>query len=162
VTRRSGAHATGARRVAAVALCAGSALAGAPRAAGAIRAARAPEFTVVVHASNPAAALPRELVARLFLRKLTRWPGGGPADPVDLAPGAPARAAFTRAVLGKSVASVRMYWQQRIFSGAEVPPPEKAAEGEALEYVRTHAGAVAYVSATSAVPTGVRALEVTE
>jgi ABC-type phosphate transport system substrate-binding protein len=128
---------------------------GAPPAAG-------PGFTVVVHATNPSAALPREQVARLFLRKLRRWPGGATAEPVDLAPGAPARHAFTRAVLGKSVATVRAYWQQRIFSGAEVPPPEKVDDADALAYVRTHPAAVAYVSDDAPLPGGVRPLAVTE
>jgi ABC-type phosphate transport system substrate-binding protein len=120
------------------------------------------EFAVVVHASNPATTMPREQLARLFLRKMKRWPTGAPAEPVDLAPGAPTRAAFTEHVLGKSVGTVRAYWQQRIFSGSEVPPPEKAAESEVLEFVRTHPAAVAYVSASVPLPPGVRALVVTD
>ena len=137
--------------------------AGGARPAGAPPSARrAAGFAVVVHAANPAAALPREQVARLFMRKLRRWPGGGPAEPVDLAPGAPARDAFTRAVLGKSVGTVRAYWQQRIFSGAEVPPPEKPDDDAVLAYVRAHPAAVAYVSDAAALPAGVRELAVTE
>jgi hypothetical protein len=120
------------------------------------------QFVVVVHASNPSDAVPREQVARLFLRKVRRWPGGAAAEPVDLTPGAPARDAFSRRVLGKSVATVRAYWQQRIFSGLDVPPPEKAAEAEALDFVRTHPAAVTYVSAEAPLPGGVRALTVTD
>jgi hypothetical protein len=123
---------------------------------------RDPGYVVVVHATNPSAALPREQVARLFLRKVKRWPSGAAAEPVDLAPGAPARDAFTREVLGKSVATVRAYWQQRIFSGAEVPPPEKAAEADALEFVRTHPAAVGYVSTAAGLPAGVRTLPLSE
>lgn len=125
------------------------------------RPAVAPEFTVVVHVSNPSRALPREQVARLFLRKVRHWPHGAAAEPVDLAPGAPARYVFTRAVLGKSVSTVRAYWQQRIFSGVDVPPPEKAGDAEVLDFVRTRPAAVAYVSAAATLPPGVRALEVT-
>jgi ABC-type phosphate transport system substrate-binding protein len=143
------------------AACAAVPLAATSVAAGATRADQ-PAFVVVVHRANPAEALPREQVARLFLRKVKRWPDGAEAEPVDLAPNAPARAAFTRAVLGKSVATVRAYWQQRIFSGAEVPPPEKMAEAEVLEYVRTHPAAVTYVSGGATLPSGVRALTVTE
>jgi ABC-type phosphate transport system substrate-binding protein len=160
-------HAAGAQRrrarltavLVAVALAARPAAGGRPAPA-APRADAA--FVVVVHAANPSAAMPRDQVARLFLRKLKRWPSGAPAEPVDLAPGAPARDQFTRRVLGKSVATVRAYWQQRIFSGAEVPPPEKAGEADALDFVRTHPGAVTYVSGASALPPGVRPLDVTE
>jgi ABC-type phosphate transport system substrate-binding protein len=119
-------------------------------------------FVIVVHAGNPAAALPREQVARLFLRKIKRWPSGAIAEPIDLAPSTPAREAFTREVLGKSVSTVRAYWQQRLFSGAEVPPPEKASEADALDFVRVHPAAVAYVSASAPLPAGVRALAITE
>lgn len=117
-------------------------------------------FVVVVHASNAAAAMPREQIARLFLRKVKRWPNGVDAEPVDLAPAAPARAAFTQTVLGKSIATVRAYWQQRLFSGADVPPPEKASEDDAIAFVRAHPGAVTYVSPTATLPAGVRALAV--
>ena len=119
-------------------------------------------FVVVVHSRNPSGPMPRAQVARLFLRKLKEWPNGAIAEPVDLALGAPTRDAFTRLVLGKSIATVRAYWQQRLFSGAEVPPPEKATEAEALEFVRTHAAAVGYVSVDTPLPAGVRALELGE
>jgi hypothetical protein len=155
--RRAGARLTAplvAAGVAAAARAAGGAPAPPP--------APDPGYVVVVHAANPSSALPREQVARLFLRKVKRWPSGADAEPVDLAPAAPARDAFTRHVLGKSVASVRAYWQQRIFSGAEVPPPEKAAEADALEFVRTHPAGVGYVSPAAGLPAGVRALPLSE
>ena len=119
-------------------------------------------FVVVVHADNPTPSLTREHLARLFLRKVARWPGGQPALPVDLPADAPAREAFTRRVLARSVTAVRAYWQERIFSGRDVPPPERAGEAEALAYVRAHPEAVGYVSATTALPHGVRVLPVTE
>lgn len=119
-------------------------------------------FVVVVHAANPTPSLPREQVARLFLRKVSRWPAGSPSLPVDLRADAPARAAFTKRVLAKSVPSVKAYWQERIFSGRDVPPPEQPTEADAVAYVRQHPGAVTYVSPAVELPRGVRALLVTE
>jgi ABC-type phosphate transport system substrate-binding protein len=121
-----------------------------------------PRFVVVVNAANPIASLPREQLARLFLRKVKRWPNGTLAEPVDLAPDDPTRAEFTREVLGKSVSTVRAYWQQRLFSGAEVPPPEKASEDDALQFVRSHPAGLTYVAPDVALPNGVRALAVGE
>ncbi len=126
------------------------------------RAGHVGAFVVVVHADNPTPSLPRETLARLFLRKLARWPGGQPALPVDLPADAPVRASFSRHVLARSVTAVRAYWQERIFSGRDVPPPERADEAEALAYVRAHPAAVGYVSATATLPPGVRVLPVTE
>ncbi|MDF1503666.1 hypothetical protein [Roseisolibacter sp. H3M3-2] len=117
-------------------------------------------YVVVVHASNPTPAMPREQVAKLFLRKATRWPSGAPALPVDLRGGEPAREAFTREVLGKSVPSVKAYWQARIFSGYDVPPPEQPSEAQAVAFVRANPGAVGYVSGSAVLPEGVRALAV--
>ena len=41
---------------------------------------------------------------------------------------------------------MRSYWQQVIFSGRDVPPPELSGDGSVLEDVKIHAGAVGYVS----------------
>ena len=119
-------------------------------------------FVVVVHVANPTPSLPREQVARIFLRKLSRWPGGSPSLPVDLRADAPARVAFTKRVLAKSVPSVKAYWQERIFSGRDVPPPEQPTEADAVAYVRANPGAVAYISPAAELPRGLRALPVTE
>jgi ABC-type phosphate transport system substrate-binding protein len=115
---------------------------------------------VVVHATNETRALSRDAVSRLFLKKVKRWPDGAPALPVDLGDSSPVRAAFSRDVLGREVSSVRAYWQTRIFSGQDTPPPERASDADALAYVRGHAGAIAYVAPGTALPADVRPLEV--
>jgi hypothetical protein len=53
---------------------------------------------------------------------------------------------FVKDVLKRSVAAVKSYWQQRIFSGRALPPPELDSEEEVVLYVLTHPGAVGYVS----------------
>jgi hypothetical protein len=62
-------------------------------------------------------------------------------------------------VLKRSVAAVRNYWQQRIFSGRGVPPPELDSDEEIVAYVLKHRGAVGYVSG-SAELRGTNAIEV--
>ena len=42
--------------------------------------------------------------------------------------------------------AVRSYWQQRIFSGRDVPPPEADSDLAVLRYVKENAGAIGYVS----------------
>jgi hypothetical protein len=81
-----------------------------------------------------------------FLKRIRHWPDGPVIQPVDLPPAAAERASFSREVLGRSVAAVRAYWQQRIFSGRDVPPPELANDERVVEYVVTHRDAVGYVS----------------
>jgi ABC-type phosphate transport system substrate-binding protein len=119
-------------------------------------------FLVVVNERNEVTTLSRTRISRFFLKKAPRWDSGDVALPVDLPASSPARDAFTRRVLAKSVSSVKAYWQQQIFSGREVPPPEKPNEGAVLEFVHDNPTAIGYVSSSVALPRGVRALVVTD
>jgi len=105
----------------------------------------APGFIIVAHPGVP--AVDQKFVADAFLKKITRWPSGEPIRAVDLRFGAPARASFSDLVLRRSVFAVRSYWQQRIFTGRGVPPPELDSDEAVLRHVRAHPGAVGYVSA---------------
>jgi ABC-type phosphate transport system substrate-binding protein len=110
-----------------------------------------PGFQVIVHSSNPVTSLSREQVARLFLKKVTAWPSGAAVAAVDLARDEPARATFSQDVLRKSVAEVAAYWQQQIYSGRGVPPPEKRSNADVVAFVEGNEGAIGYVSAAAAV-----------
>ncbi len=122
--------------------------------------AQGASFRVVVNSSNGLSAMSRAELARLFLKKATSWPDGKAAAPVDLVESAPARRAFTRAVLERDVAAVRAHWQQQIFSGRGVPPPEKSTDAEVLAFVRNNPGAVGYVSPDADLGSSVKALRV--
>lgn len=113
----------------------------------------APGFVVIANAAGPA-ALSRDELTRAFLKQ------GSALLAVDLGKRAEPRAAFSRAVLGRSVGAVITYWHQQIFSGAAVPPPEKGSDAEVVAYVRARANAVGYVSPEAALGPGVRRLDV--
>jgi hypothetical protein len=108
-----------------------------------------PAFRVIVNSRNPQRAVGREFVAAAFLKKTTIWPGGHTIHPVDQKEYSAARIAFTRQVLGRSVPSVRNYWQQRIFTGRGVPPPELDSDEAIVRYVQKYPWAVGYVSANA-------------
>ncbi|MCP3138316.1 type 2 periplasmic-binding domain-containing protein [Pyxidicoccus xibeiensis] len=118
-------------------------------------------FQVVVHPSNPLTEVKRSQLAQLFFKKSTQWASGKTAMPVDLAEDSTVRAAFCEQVLKRSLPAVRAYWQQRIFSGRDVPPPEKPSEAEVLAYVRANPGAVGYVAAGTSTP-GVKVLNIVD
>ena len=109
-------------------------------------AAPPPAFVVIVHPRNPHQALDRSFVADAFLKKTTRWPGGDVIKPVDLPPDAAARERFSRDIVKRSVPAVKSYWQQIIFSGRDVPPPELASDELVVQYVLKHETAIGYVS----------------
>jgi hypothetical protein len=106
-------------------------------------------YRIIVHADHPTASDTRDFLAKAFLKKVRAWPDGTAIKPVDLPADSPVRRDFTRGVLQRSVAAVKRYWQQAIFSGRDVPPPEVASEERALRYVSEHPGSVAYVSAST-------------
>src|SRR5688500_11267336 len=83
-----------------------------------------PAFIVIVHPGNPNHVLERAFVSDAFLKKATRWPSGDVIRPVDLSPESAVRERFTQELLKRSVSAVKSYWQQMIFSGRDVPPPE--------------------------------------
>jgi ABC-type phosphate transport system substrate-binding protein len=123
-------------------LAAGLSLFGAPS-----RAA-APTFRVIVNPSNRQASAPRDFLVELFLKKITRWSDGEVARPVDQRADSAVRRAFSESVLKRSVLVVKTYWQQRIFSGRGIPPPELDSDALVVEYVLKHRGAIGYVSGT--------------
>jgi ABC-type phosphate transport system substrate-binding protein len=101
---------------------------------------------IVVNPSNATTTIERRFLEDAFLKKTTRWPNGEVIRPVDLAPESSVRRKFSEDVIRRSVASVRSYWQQIIFAGRDVPPPEFDTEDDVIKYVLKHAGGVGYVS----------------
>jgi ABC-type phosphate transport system substrate-binding protein len=119
----------------------------------------APVYVVIVQATNPAGAVERKFLEDAFLKKITRWPSDATIRPVDLPASSPVRRRFTEEVLERTLESVKSYWQQRIFSGRDVPPPELDTDDDVVSYVRKHDGAIGYVSGHADV-SGVKVLEV--
>jgi ABC-type phosphate transport system substrate-binding protein len=105
-----------------------------------------PAYVIIVDPNNPVTSVERKFLEETFLKKITRWPNDDAMHPADLAPNSPVRRRFTEDVLNRSVEAVKGYWQQRIFSGRDVPPPEFGSDQEVVDYVLKHAGAVGYVS----------------
>jgi hypothetical protein len=101
---------------------------------------------LIVNAANPAALLERDFVSDAFLKKATRWPDGEAIHPLDQRVDAAVRVRFSDGVLRRSIAAVRHYWQQRIFSGRGVPPPELESDAAVIARVQRDRGAIGYVS----------------
>lgn len=118
-----------------------------------------PGFVVVVNANNATPSLPRATVAKMFLHRAV-WPSGTPALPVDQVDRSPTRIEFTQAVHGKSVSAIKAYWQQKIFSGQDVPPLEKPTDADVLTFVQANPAAIGYVARTTPLQRGVRVLAI--
>ena len=108
--------------------------------------AEAPGYRVIVHRDNPAESILRQRVSLIMLKESSRWDHGLEAKPVDLGSGSPVRESFSRAVHGRSVSSIKNYWQRQISSNRAEPPPEVSSDAEVVAYVRSHPGGIGYVS----------------
>jgi len=116
-------------------------------------------YVVVVNQSNTMSSVEAKELSRMFLKKVARWEDGEPILPVDLVLESAVRERFSEEVHDRTVAAVNAYWQQRVFSGRSIPPPERASSDEVIEFVRSNPGAVGYVSARTDV-SGVKVLTI--
>jgi ABC-type phosphate transport system substrate-binding protein len=103
-------------------------------------------YKVVVNPANPATSISKEDLSRIFMKQSTKFKEGHSASPVDLPVNSAARESFSKSVLGKPASAVDAFWQQQIFSGRDIPPPQKS-ESAAISFVRSNENGIAYVSA---------------
>jgi ABC-type phosphate transport system substrate-binding protein len=109
--------------------------------------AQTKSYKVIVNPSNPLTSISYENLSRIFLKKTTKFPNGLSASPVDLPANSSIREHFSEDVLGKPASAMEAYWQQLIFSGRDIPPPQKN-ERSVVDFVRSNESGVGYVSTT--------------
>jgi ABC-type phosphate transport system substrate-binding protein len=109
------------------------------------------DVRIIVNPRNATTSLDRRFVADAFLKKVTRWPHDEPIRPVDLESASLVRRRFSDEVLKRSVGAVKSYWQQLVFSGRGVPPPELDSEEQVVQFVLRNPGAIGYVSGNTSV-----------
>lgn len=116
-------------------------------------------FKIIVHPDNPITTIDRELLRNAFLKKQSEWSDGEAMRPVNLSSKFAVHDQFTRDVLKKTPAQLKTYWNQQIFSGKGVPPPEAGSVEDLTAYVLATPGAVGYVPARADVH-GAKVIEV--
>ena len=119
-------------------------------------------FQVIVNSDNPVKKLKAETVSEMFLKKVTTWPNGATVEPVDLPSTHGTRVLFSEEVHGRSVSSIKSYWQQLIFSGRDVPPPEKATEDDVINFVASNPNAIGYISTSYGIGGPVKPIRITD
>jgi ABC-type phosphate transport system substrate-binding protein len=110
-------------------------------------------YRIIVHLTHTVDSVPKSKVSQLLLKKVSKWEDGTKVQPVDLESKSPVRAAVSRDVHGRSVSSIKIYWQRQIFSGREVPPPEFDNEAQVIDFVSKNPGSIGYVSANAKLTT---------
>ena len=104
-------------------------------------------FVVIVNPQSSVDSVDRDFLRDAYLKKTTEWGSGETIRPIDLTAKYAARDRFTEQVVRKTPAQLKTYWNQQIFSGKGVPPPEAEAPADVIEYVLANKGAVGYIPA---------------
>jgi ABC-type phosphate transport system substrate-binding protein len=117
---------------------------------------------VIVRADNPVEQLPRSEVVRIFLGQVPTWKDGTKVRPVDQSLTSPVRKEFASGVMRQSLLLIENYWRQQIYAGRAVPPPVRDTNAAVAEFVSASPGAIGYVAVSYSLPTGVRAIAMSD
>jgi len=103
------------------------------------------DVVAVVSAKSPISTLTKPQVADIFLGKVSRFPNGIQAEPIDQTEGSPVRNEFYEKVAGKSPAQVKALWSKIIFTGRGDPPPTVSNSVEMKKIIVANPAAIGYI-----------------
>jgi ABC-type phosphate transport system substrate-binding protein len=116
-------------------------------------------FKVIVNAKVSGRVIPRDVLAQIFLGKVTRWGDTRSIAAVDLSSTSTVRQAFSVQVLGMPIDGVKHHWLQMMVAGQR-PPLSKASDEDVITFVAADPGGVGYVSHSTPLPATVREVAV--
>lgn len=102
----------------------------------------------VVSSKNVITALSRAQIVDIFLGRISRFPNGLQAVPIDQAEGSATREEFYRLLATKSAAQMKSYWSKIIFTGRGQPPKEVASGAEMRERIAANPVAIGYLDSS--------------
>ena len=105
------------------------------------------DVVAVVSAKSAVQALTPNQLADIFLGRVSRYPNGLLAVPVDLRDGSPERDQFYARITGKTPAQVKAYWSKIIFTGRGQPPKAVASDLDVKKFLAANIGAIGYIDA---------------
>jgi ABC-type phosphate transport system substrate-binding protein len=103
------------------------------------------DVVAVVSSTSPITNLTTAQVADIFLGKVSRFPNGALATPIDQAQGSQIREEFYASYTGKSSAQIISYWAKIIFTGRGQPPKAAASTTEVRKLLAANPQAIGYI-----------------
>jgi ABC-type phosphate transport system substrate-binding protein len=107
------------------------------------------DVVAVVSSKNPLTALSKSQVADIFLGKISRFPNGTLAAPIDQEEGSAARAEFYATFAGKSPVQIKSHWTKIIFTGRGQPPVAVSSDAEVKHLIAANPLAISYIERSS-------------
>jgi ABC-type phosphate transport system substrate-binding protein len=111
----------------------------------------------IVSSSSAITTLSKTQVTDIFLGKVSRFPDGTQATPIDQTEGSPARDEFYATYAGKSPAQIKSHWAKIIFTGRGQPPKTVVSDIDVKILVAENPHAISYIE-RSAVDSSVHVL----
>jgi ABC-type phosphate transport system substrate-binding protein len=111
----------------------------------------------IVSSTSAITTLSKTQVTDIFLGKVSRFPDGTQAIPIDQAERSPARDEFYATYAGKSPAQIKSHWAKIIFTGRGQPPKTVAGDVDVKILVAANPQAISYIE-RSAVDSSVHVL----
>jgi ABC-type phosphate transport system substrate-binding protein len=118
----------------------------------------AADVVAVVSSASAITELSKAQVSEIFLGRVSRFPNGAPAVPIDQAEGSQARDEFYFAYTGKSPAQLKAHWAKIVFTGRGQPPKSAPNSSEIRRLLAANPQAIGYLE-RSEVDGSVRVLE---
>jgi ABC-type phosphate transport system substrate-binding protein len=103
------------------------------------------EVVVVVSSKSAITALSKSQVADIFLGKVSSFPDGILAVPIDQADGSVERNEFYARVADRSPAQITAYWSKIVFTGRGEPPREVSNDIEMKKRIVANPSAIGYI-----------------
>lgn len=103
------------------------------------------DIVVVVSPKSEVENLTPAQVADIFLGKISRFPGGRRAVPLDQPEGSPVREEFYRIFAHRSATQIKAHWSRIIFTGRGLPPAVVQDNQALRDRVAQNPGAIAYI-----------------
>jgi ABC-type phosphate transport system substrate-binding protein len=103
------------------------------------------DVVAVVSSKSTISSLSIAQVAEIFLGKVSRFPDGTPAVPIDQAEGSAARDEFYATFASKSPAQVKSLWAKIIFTGRGQPPKAVPNSTEVRKLLAANPQAIGYI-----------------
>ena len=105
------------------------------------------DVVAVVSAKSAVQALTPNQLADIFLGRVSRFPDGLLAVPIDLRDGSPERDQFYAKITGKTPAQIKAYWSKIIFTGRGQPPRAVPTDLDVKKFIADNVGAIGYIDA---------------
>jgi ABC-type phosphate transport system substrate-binding protein len=103
------------------------------------------DVVAIVSAKSAITTLTKAQMADIFLGRVSRFPNGKEAVPLDQAEDARARTEFYSKLAGRSAPQMKAYWAKIIFTGRGQPPQEVRDDAEMRKRIAENPAAVGYM-----------------